>query len=127
VTTKTPHLDAAFIEKQRHRLNRLRDDLMAAARGEESDETNVRAESANSASREYEDDAQRLTMLELEGNLVARDVARLHLVKRALEKIEQGTYGLSDLSHQPISRERLEAIPESIYTLAEEKAREKKP
>ena len=127
MTTQPPHLEAAFIEKQRQRLNRLRDDLLAAARGEESDETNVRSESADSASREYEDDAQRLAMLELEGNLVARDVVRLQLINRALEKIKQGTYGLSDLSGQPISRERLEAIPESIYTLAEEKAREKKP
>jgi DnaK suppressor protein len=127
VTAKTPHLDSAFIEKQRHRLNRLRDDLMTAARADESDETNVRTESASSGSRQYEDDAQRLTMLELEGNLVAREVARLKLVNRALEKIRQGTYGFSDLSGQPITRERLEAIPESIYTLAEEKAREKKP
>jgi len=123
---KSP-LDTAFIEKQRHHLNRLRDALMTSARSEEADEANVRTEAANSASREFEDDAQRLTMLELEGNLVARDVARLERVNRALEKIKEGTYGLSDVSGQPISRERLEAIPETIFTIAEEQAREKKP
>jgi len=126
VTAKSP-LDAAFIEKQRHHLNRLRDTLMTAARADESDERNVRSESANSGSREYEDDAQRLAMLELEGNLVVRDVARLERVNRALEKIKEGTYGLSDLSGQAIARERLEAIPETIFTIAEEKAREKNP
>ncbi len=126
MTAKSP-LDTAFIEKQRHHLNRLRDTLLTAARADESDETNVRAEAANSGSREYEDDAQRLTMLELEGNLVARDMARLAQVNRALAKITEGTYGLSDLSGQPIPRERLEAIPETIFTLAEEKAREKNP
>jgi DnaK suppressor protein len=125
VTAKSP-LDSAFIEKQRHHLNRLRDTLMAATRADEADETHVRTESANSGSREYEDDAQRLTMLELEGNLVARDLARLERVNRALEKIKEGTYGLSDLSGQPIPRERLEAIPETLFTLAEEKAREQK-
>jgi DnaK suppressor protein len=124
--SNAPQLDAAFIEKQRHRLNKVRAELIAAARGAESDEDNVRAESANSASREYEDDAQRLDMLELEGNLVARDVQRLERVNRALEKIKEGTYGLSDLSGQPIPRERLEAVPESIFTFAEEKAREAK-
>jgi DnaK suppressor protein len=124
--SNVPKLDAAFIEKQRHRLNKVRAELIAAARGAESDEDNVRAESANSASREYEDDAQRLDMLELEGNLVARDVQRLERVNRALEKIKEGTYGLSDLSGQPIPRERLEAVPESIFTFAEEKAREVK-
>ena len=125
MTLKSP-LDTAFIEKQRHQLNRLRDALVTAARSDEADEAHVRTESANSASGEYEDDAQRLTLLELEGNLVARDVARLERVNRALEKIREGTYGLSDVSGQPISRERLEAIPESIFTIAEEQAREKK-
>jgi DnaK suppressor protein len=124
VTAKSP-LDTAFIEKQHHHLNRLRDILMTAARADETDEHDVRSESAASGSREYEDDAQRLAMLELEGNLVVRDVARLERVNRALEKIKEGTYGLSDLSGQPIPRERLEAIPESIFTIAEEKAREK--
>src|SRR6202000_815786 len=89
VTAKSP-FDTAFIEKQRHHLNRLRDNLMAAARADEKDENNVRSESANSGSREYEDDAQRLEMLELEGNLVVRDVARLERVNRALEKIKEG-------------------------------------
>jgi DnaK suppressor protein len=124
--SNAPQLDAAFIEKQRQRLNKLRSDLLAATSADEADEVNVKSASADSGSREYEDDAQRLTQLELDGNLVVREVARLELVVRALKKIEEGTYGLSDLSGQPISRERLEVIPEAVVTLAEEKAREKK-
>ena len=121
-----PHLDAAFVEKQRQRLSKVRTELLTAASDDEADEQNVRGESSASGSREYEDDAQRLDMLEREGNLVVRDVARLERVDRALKKIEDGTYGLSDQSGQPIPRERLEAVPESIYTFAEEKAREAK-
>jgi DnaK suppressor protein len=121
-----PHLDAAFVEKQRQRLSKVRAELLAAASDDEADEANVRGESAASGSREYEDDAQRLDMLEREGNLVVRDVARLERVDRALKKIADGTYGLSDESRQQIPRERLEAVPESIYTFAEEKAREAK-
>jgi DnaK suppressor protein len=121
-----PHLDAAFVEKQRQRLSKVRAELVTAASDDEADEANVRGESAASGSREYEDDAQRLDMLEREGNLVVRDVARLERVDRALKKIADGTYGLSDESGQQIPRERLEAVPESIYTFAEEKAREAK-
>lgn len=119
-------LDSVFIEKQRQRLTKVRADLMADADAAEGDERNVRSASADSASREYEDDAQRLDFLETEGNLVVRDVARLERVNRALQKIEEGTYGLSDQSGQPIPRERLEAVPESVLTFAEEKALEKK-
>jgi DnaK suppressor protein len=121
-----PHLDAAFVEKQRQRLSKVRAELLTAASDDEADEENVRGESSASGSREYEDDAQRLDMLEREGNLVVRDVGRLERVDRALKKIEDGTYGLSDQSGQQIPRERLEAVPESIYTFAEEKAREAK-
>ena len=115
-----PALDAAFIDKQREYLRRLRASLRTAAQSSESDETDVRDDAANEAI-ESEDDAQKLAALELDGNLVVRDLERLERVNRALKKIDEGTYGLSDLSGEPISRERLEALPEAIYTLAEEK------
>ena len=124
--TNAPRLDAAFIEKQRHRLNKVRDELTAGTRAAEGREQDVRTESASSASREYEDDAQRLNLLDLEEDVVTHDVARLERVNRALQKIEEGTYGLSDQSGTPIPRDRLEAVPESNLTFAEEKAREQK-
>jgi DnaK suppressor protein len=117
-------LDEAFMERQRQYLLRLRANLLAAARAAESDEVDVRGKSAREAT-EFEDDAQRLDTLERDGNLVVRDVQRLKSVGRALEKIKEGTYGLSDLSGQPIPRERLEAIPEALYTLSEEERRER--
>jgi DnaK suppressor protein len=124
--TNAPRLDPAFIEKQRHRLNKVRDELTAGTRAAEGREKDVRTESANSASREYEDDAQRLNLLDVEEDLVTHEVARLERVNRALQKIEEGTYGLSDQSGAPIPRDRLEAVPESILTFAEEKAAEQK-
>ena len=45
-------------------------------------------------------------------------------VNRALEKIEEGTYGLSDRSGEPIAKGRLEAIPEALYTIEEQQRRE---
>ena len=53
------------------------------------------------------------------------EVQRLRSIERALAKIDEGTYGLSDLSGDPIPRARLEAIPEAVLTIQEEEAREK--
>jgi DnaK suppressor protein len=123
MTSQTERLDKAFIERQRKRLTRLREELAAGTRNEEAEEKEINSQSSGQA-EEYEDDAQRLAMLELDGNLVARSKLRLAQVDRALEKISEGTYGLSDASHQPIPKERLEATPEAIYTVAEQAARE---
>ena len=121
---KKSQMDAAFVEKQRQYLLRLRASLVAAADATESDEAEVRGDRTDGA-MEFEDDAQELDALERDGNLVVRDVERLEPVDRALKKIEEGTYGLSDRSGEPIPRERLEAVPEALYTLSEEEARER--
>ena len=125
MNAKASRVDAAFIERQRQALMKLRGELSSAVREEEAEEAAVKEESA-AGPREYEDDAQKLAALELDGVLRVRDLERLGRVDRALKKIEEGTYGLSDRSGQPIPRERLEVVPESIYTLAEEEALEKK-
>jgi DnaK suppressor protein len=125
VNTKASRLDPAFIEKQRQSLMKLRAELSSAVRDEEAEEAGINDESAGGP-REYEDDAQKLNALELDGALLLRDLERRGRVDRALKKIEEGTYGLSDMSGLPIPRERLEVVPESIYTLTEEQALEKK-
>jgi DnaK suppressor protein len=117
--TPKPRLDAAFLEKQRQNLLRLRASLVEGAQDAESEEAAVNADE-DGAAVEFEDDAQRLDSLEREGNLVARGVDRLQRVDRALEKIKEGTYGLSDISGKPIPGERLEAVPEAICTVDEE-------
>jgi DnaK suppressor protein len=124
MTAKAHPLDPGFVEKQRQALLKLRVVLLNATRDGEADEAAIKEESAGGP-REFEDDAQKLATLELDGNLVVRDVARLERVDRALKKIEEGSYGASDQSGQLIPRERLEAVPESIYTMAEEQARER--
>jgi DnaK suppressor protein len=124
MTARASKLDVPFIEKQRHRLTKRRAALLAAAQRDETEEANIKSEKGGA--QEYEDDAQRLAMLELDGNLVVRDIQRLARVDRALRKIEEGSYGLSDISGQLIRRERLEAVPEAIFTLAEEEAQEQK-
>lgn len=117
-------LDPAFIQKQRNLLIKLREELLRATQAGESEEAEIHSQSVGEAN-ESEDDAQKLAMLEIDGTVVARNMQRLARVERALQKIEDGTYGLSDASREPIPRERLEAIPEAIYTLSELRERER--
>src|SRR5258707_3032805 len=99
-------LDAAFVERQRQHLLRLRANLLAGTRAAESDEAEVRGKSTREAV-EFEDDAQRLDTLERDGNLVVRDVQRLERVERALKKIEERTYRCDGRRGQPIPRQGL--------------------
>jgi|GEM_PF-679322 DnaK suppressor protein len=48
----------------------------------------------------------------------ARDILRR--IERALQKLDEGTYGLSDRSGKPIPVERLEAIPYAVLTVEEQ-------
>jgi DnaK suppressor protein len=124
VSTKPPILDAAYLERKRRQLAKLRDELRKTTNAAEAEEGSIKNESALQA-HEYEDDAQKLDMLEKEGSLVSRDVARLARVERALKKIAEGTYGYSDVSGQRIPDDRLDAMPDATTTLAEQTASER--
>jgi RNA polymerase-binding protein DksA len=60
---------------------------------------------------DLEDEASLLYDREAEIDENARDRKELAQVNRALERIEQGTYGRSEVSGKPIPIERLEALP----------------
>ena len=64
-----------------------------------------------------------LFLREADMALVGNAGAILDKIDRALAKIAEGTYGLSDLSGEPIPIERLEAVPYATVT-TEEQARE---
>jgi DnaK suppressor protein len=120
---QAPIFSADYLDRKRRELTRLREALRKIADNAEAEETDIKTESSLQAN-ESEDDGQRLDRLELEGNLVRRDISRLARVERALEKITEGTYGLSDLSGERIPESRLEAMPDAINTVAEQEASE---
>jgi DnaK suppressor protein len=126
VTRETSRLDPEFIERQKRRLTKMRQQILGARRDLENEEASVKDELSGQA-REYEDEAQKLTTLEIDENLQAVEDDRLSDIERALQKIEDGTYGLSDASGAPIPIARLEAIPEALYTLEEQKIRDAAP
>lgn len=116
-------LDSAYIETKRAQLLKLRDQLRAATNRESSEKAAVRQQCLDQALG-YEDAAQSLELTETTGDLLRHEVARLTQVQRALRKIEEGTYGYSDISGQRIATDRLDALPEATTTLQEQQARE---
>jgi DnaK suppressor protein len=116
---KTLGSEKAFLDRQHARLLKLHAEISRTIEAEEAEETGVQAQSLGAA-QEAEDDAQRLSLLEVEGTIVRRNMERLPMIERALAKIEDGTYGFSDSSGKPIPRERLEAMPEAIHTADED-------
>lgn len=124
MSDRKARFDKGFIDGKLEQLTKLRDDLLRMTQGKQDEEGDINADS-NDDARESEDDAQRLTMLELDGNLVARNIRRLARVERALQKIHDGTYGLSDASGEPIPIGRLNVNPDAIYTVEEQSALDK--
>jgi DnaK suppressor protein len=123
MTGKTPRFDPAFLERKRRQLIKLRDQIRVSADRGEGEESGIKSASLAEA-HEYEDDAQKLALLETEGNIVNRDTERLARVERALGKIDDGTYGFSDVSGKPIPEARLDATPEAVNTVEEQQASE---
>jgi DnaK suppressor protein len=119
---KHARFDHAYLENKRRQLIKLRAELLAAARDAQGEEEALRSDAAGEA-HESEDEAQRLAMLEVDEAVAARDFARLARIDRALHKIQDGTYGLSDVTGEPIPAERLEAMPDAIDTVAEQESR----
>ena len=112
-----------FIATQRERLLTLKRELLGNEEGGIAAERRLQEERGSEA-EEYEDDAQ--CMEQDITNQALRDVndRRIGDIERALQKIAEGTYGLSDESGVPIPKARLDAMPEAILTVEEQEKRE---
>ena len=116
-------LDEKFIEQQKGRLldrkaelERMQRDAQEVSRERSQEYQDTQADSG--------DESQYLFEREVDATLEQQFGQELKDVNRALEKIEEGTYGLSDRSGEPIAKGRLEAIPEALYTIEEQQRRE---
>ena len=122
--TPSQHLDDAFITRQRERLLELRAQLIASGDAAGVDENTLQA-AAGDEPRDAVDDGDRLEQQSNDEALLAHDLDRIATIDRALEKIREKTYGLSDGNGEPIGRARLEAVPEAIFTADELRAGKK--
>ena len=108
-----------FLDAQKVRLLKLRDELIATADDAGAEEETIQFEAGGEA-RDDADGAEGMAIQENDEALYHRNLGRLGQVRRALERLEAGTYGLSERSGKPIPKERLIAVPEATLTLDEE-------
>lgn len=117
-------LSKSFLDAQRERLLTLRRQLIGtgdAAGGDES----LLQQTAGGEPQDSGDDAERYAQQDRDESLLTHNEGRVTVVDRALEKLDEGTYGVSDGNGETISKARLEAIPETIYTIEEMEERER--
>lgn len=117
-------LDKEFVEKQRERLEELRAELTGVVRGLEEDQRAQAEDEEDFTVHDSGDMSQSLFDREMDATLEQTIESRLQYVERALQKIEEGTYGICDDTREPILRGRLEAMPEAIYTVEAQQRRE---
>jgi DnaK suppressor protein len=113
-------LDDNFITKQKERLQSLREELLRILRGAEEDERTRTEQEADFTEHDSGDMSRDIFDREVDATIAEQVEQRLEIINRALQKIEEGTYGLSDASGEPIPRGRLEAVPEAIRTVEEQ-------
>jgi DnaK suppressor protein len=113
-------LDQQFVERQRERLLGVRDELVRIREGMTEDERDLAEKEGDFTEHDSGDMSQNMFTREMDASIGEQAERRLGEIDRALQKIEEGTYGLSDDSGEPIPRGRLEAVPEAIRTVEEQ-------
>ena len=113
-------LDREFIERQKERLQELKAELTRVRDGLDEDSRFRAEEEEDFTQHDSGDLSQSLFTREVDATVEQQVGRRLQAVERALEKIEECTYGLSDESGESIPRGRLEAVPEAARTVEEQ-------
>ena len=112
MTTPSHELEPSFLAVQRAKLFALRSDLQRSMDGD-ADEA-VQAELADQDhANEFEDRAQVLAIADND-RILSRQLGQQRLaIDRALAKLDEGSYGFSDVSGLPIPISRLQAFPQA--------------
>ena len=113
-------MDQEFVQKQKRRLEELRVELRGIAQGMDEDSKDRAEDEGDYTEHDSGDMSQSLFTREMDATVGQAMEGRVSVVERALQKIEEGTYGLSDVSGEPIARGRLEVVPEAIYKVDEQ-------
>ena len=122
-------LDQEFVESQKQRLIYLRDELTRLRDGLEEDEVELEGGGDDFSETDSGDMSQSIFDRELDASVGEGIERRLGEVDRALQKIEEGSYGVCEDTGEEIPRGRLEAVPEAIRTVEAQQSfeRERRP
>jgi DnaK suppressor protein len=111
-------------DRARTLLRAERDDVQGLLKGTETAGQEDRESEVDSATEDISDAAQPLAAQGMDDAIAASLRARLETIDRALLRLDDGTYGRSILSGEPIPDERLAADPAAELTIEEAKAAE---
>jgi RNA polymerase-binding transcription factor DksA len=118
----TKDFDVKFLKEQRDELLARRASELARALRLEDEATSI-IEDGEMGDVQFDDEGGEGDTMVVQRDLdrVLSSQARQTILEidAALARIEQGTYGYSEVSGSPIPRERLEAIPETTVLAAE--------
>jgi DnaK suppressor protein len=122
-------LDRDFIENQRQRLIDLRDELGGVREGLDEDQRELEGQGDDFEETDSGDMSQSIFDREMDASVGEQIDRRLGEIERALEKIEEGTYGVCDDTGEEIPKGRLEAVPEALRTVEAQQRfeRERRP
>ena len=115
---KTPY-KAAFIKKQQQKLWDLRDDIMDAMAGVTRDtlRSDNGGNDASGSGMHQADAGSDAYDRDFALKLLASEQDSLHEIESALKRIEQGYYGVCEMTGDKIGQPRLEAMPFCRYTV----------
>lgn len=116
-------LNKKEIELFKERLIRMKKQITSSIQGtkEEVKELDQSKGYSQHQADEGTDDFGRTISLELSN----KELFILKQIDRALEKINEGTYGMCDITGKPIAKARLEAIPYAVMTVEAQEQMEK--
>jgi DnaK suppressor protein len=122
-------LDQEFVDSKKQRLIELRDELVGVRDGLNEDERELEGGGDDFTETDSGDMSQSIFDREMDASVEEGIERRLKEVERALQKIEEGTYGVCEDTGEEIPRGRLEAVPEAIRTVEAQQRfeRERRP
>ena len=108
----------AFIKKQQKKLLDLRDDLMEALHGVQSEAIKAASEGSDAGNGQHQGDAGSDSYdRDLALSMLAKEKDALQEVEAALKRIDEGVYGLDEMDGAKIPQERLEVLPFARLTI----------
>lgn len=117
------HLKKSEIEHFKERLLTLRDQLAGSIKETKDEVKEIEGSKGYSQHQADEgtDDFEKTISLEVSN----KGLNIIRQIERALEKIEEGTYGICDISGKEIPKARLEAVPYATMTVEAQEQFEK--
>jgi DnaK suppressor protein len=108
-----------FLRKQKERLLQLRDNILDSMNGVAKDTLRSRAEGSEASAfgMHQADAGSDAYDRDFALSLLSQEQDALYEIEEALKRVEQGTYGVCEMSGKPIAHARLEAIPFARYTV----------